>query len=114
MFTRGGKRARSREEALQEAYLSGRKESEEGVVASCCNPLTLHPEQSGGRGSNPTSTFELLHDKESRTRLTLSYFCDRSARSRKLQLHLHFHLQRESGIKEKRKERKRMKGGQMK
>ena len=32
----------------------------EGVVAPCCNPLNLQPEQSGGRGSNPvhTSTFE--------------------------------------------------------
>ena len=28
----------------------------EGVVAPCCNPPTLQPEQSGGRGSNPTST----------------------------------------------------------
>ena len=34
----------------------------EGVVAPCCNPLTLQPEQSGGRGSNPASTFE-CHDK---------------------------------------------------
>ena len=33
----------------------------EGVVAPCCNPLTLQPEQSGGRASNPTSTFE-RHD----------------------------------------------------
>ena len=50
----------------------------EGVVAPCCNPLALQPEQSGGRGSNPTSTFE-RHDKGSRTRLALSYFCDPSA-----------------------------------
>ena len=50
----------------------------EGVVAPCCNPLTLQPEQSGGRGSNPRSTFE-RHDKGSRIRLALSYFCDPSA-----------------------------------
>ena len=50
----------------------------EGVVAPCCNPLTLQPEQSGGRGSNPISTFE-SHDKGSQTRLALSYFCDPSA-----------------------------------
>ena len=49
-----------------------------GVVAPCCNPLTLQPEQSGRRGSNPTSTFE-HHDKGLRTRLALSYFCDPSA-----------------------------------
>ena len=34
----------------------------EGVEVPCCNTLTLQPEQSGGRGSNPTSTFE-RHDK---------------------------------------------------
>ena len=32
------------------------------VVVPCCNPLPLQPEQSGGQGSNPTSTFE-RHDK---------------------------------------------------
>ena len=51
----------------------------EGVLVPCSNPLTLQPEQPGGRGSNPTSTFE-RHDKGSRTRLALSYFCDPSAR----------------------------------
>ena len=50
----------------------------EGVVAPCSNPLTLQLEQSGGRGSNPTSTFE-RHDKGLQTRLALSYFCDPSA-----------------------------------
>ena len=50
----------------------------ECVVAPCCNPLTLQPEQSGGRGSNPTSTFE-RRDKGPRTRLALNYFCDPSA-----------------------------------
>ena len=53
-------------------------------MAPCCNLLTLQPEQSGGWGSNPTSTFE-RHDKGSRTRLALSYFCDRSAWRRKPQ-----------------------------
>ena len=52
--------------------------SHESVVAPCCNPLILQPELSGGRGSNPTSTFE-RHDKGSPTRLALSYFCDPSA-----------------------------------
>ena len=60
----------------------------EGVVAPSCNPLTLQPEQSGGRGSNPISTFE-CHDKASRTRLALSYFCDPSTWRWKPQLHLH-------------------------
>ena len=46
----------------------------EGVVALRCNPLTLQPEQSGGPGSNLSSTFE-RHDKGSRARLELSYFC---------------------------------------
>ena len=50
----------------------------EVVVTPCCNALTLQLEHSGGRGSNPTSTFE-RHDKNSRTRLVLSYFCDLSA-----------------------------------
>ena len=50
----------------------------EGVVAPCCNPLTLEQEQSGGRGSNPASTLE-RHDKGLWTRLALSYFCDPSA-----------------------------------
>ena len=42
----------------------------EGVAAPCCDPLTLQPEQSGGRGSNPASTFE-CRDKGLRTRLAL-------------------------------------------
>ena len=41
-------------------------------MAQCCNPLTLQPEQSGERGSNPTSIYE-RHDKGSRTRLALNY-----------------------------------------
>ena len=32
----------------------------EGVVAPCCNPLTLQPEQSGERGSNPNSTLSIM------------------------------------------------------
>ena len=36
----------------------------EGVMAPCCNPLTLQPEQSGGWDLSPTSTFE-RHDKGS-------------------------------------------------
>ena len=50
----------------------------EGVVGPSCNPLTLQPEQSGGRRSNPTSTFE-RHHKGSWAQLALSYFCDPSA-----------------------------------
>ena len=50
----------------------------ESVVAPCCMPLTLQPEQSGRWGSNPTSTFE-HHDKGSQTRLALSYFCNASS-----------------------------------
>ena len=52
----------------------------EGVVAQWCNPLTLKLEQSGGVGSIPGKTPPLeRHDKGSRTRLALSYFCDPSA-----------------------------------
>ena len=52
----------------------------EGVVAPWCNPLTLQPEQSGGVGSSPGRTPPLeRHDKGSRTRLGLLYFCDPSA-----------------------------------
>ena len=52
----------------------------EGVVVQWCNPLTLKPEQSGGVGSirDRASPLE-RHDKGSRTRLALSYFCDPSA-----------------------------------
>ena len=50
----------------------------EGVVAPYCNPLSLQPEQLGGRSLNPTSTLE-RHDKGSRTRLALSYFCNPNA-----------------------------------
>ena len=51
----------------------------EGVVAQWCNPLTLKPEQSGGVGSSPGRTPPLeRHDKGSRTRLGLLYFCDPS------------------------------------
>ena len=51
-----------------------------GVVAPWCNPLTLQPEQSGGVGSSPGRAPSLeRHDKGSRTRLGLLYFCDPSA-----------------------------------
>ena len=40
--------------------------SAEVVMAPCCNPLTLQPEQSGGQGSNLTTTFE-RHDEGSWT-----------------------------------------------
>ena len=49
-------------------------------MAQWCNPLTLQPEQSGSVGSKPGRTPPLeRHDKGSRTRLALSYFCDASA-----------------------------------
>ena len=52
----------------------------EGVVAQWCNPLNLKPEQLGEAGSitGRTPPFE-RHDKGSRTRLGLFYFCDPSA-----------------------------------
>ena len=44
------------------------------------DPLTLQPEQSGGVGSSPGRAPPLeRHDKGSRTRLGLLYFCDPSA-----------------------------------
>ena len=50
------------------------------VVVQWCNPLTLKPEQSGGTGSRCDRSSPLeRHDKGSRTRLALSYFCDPSA-----------------------------------
>ena len=53
---------------------------DEGVVAQWCNPLTWKPEQSGGVGSRRDRASPLKrHDKGSRTRLALSYFCDPSA-----------------------------------
>ena len=74
-------------------------------MGPCCNPLPLQPEQSGGQGSNPTSTFE-RHDKGWWTRLALSYFCNFSAWTWvwlsgymwrwKLQLHLHLEADRQS------------------
>ena len=52
----------------------------EGVVAPWYNPLTLQPEQSGGVSSSPGRAPPLdRHDKGSRTRLGLLYFCDPSA-----------------------------------
>ena len=52
----------------------------EGVVAQCCNPLTLTPEQSGGVGSRRDRASPLeRHDKGSWTRLALSHFYDPSA-----------------------------------
>ena len=40
-----------------------------GVVAQCCNLLTLQPEQSGGVGSIPGRAPSLeLHEKASQTR----------------------------------------------
>ena len=54
--------------------------STEGVVAPWCNLLTLPPEQSGGVGSHPGRAPSLeRHDKGSRNRLDLLYFCNRSA-----------------------------------
>ena len=51
--------------------------SNEGVVVQWCNPLTLQPE--GGVGSKPGRAPPLeRHDKGSRTRFALSYFCDPS------------------------------------
>ena len=51
-----------------------------GVVVQWCNPMTLQPEQSGGVGSRRDRASPLeRHDKRSRTRLELSYFCDPSA-----------------------------------
>ena len=69
---------------IREIVFSKRKRSErscsEGVVAPWCNPLTLQPEQSGGVGSSPGRAPPLeRHDKGSRTRLGLLYFCDPSA-----------------------------------
>ena len=53
----------------------------EGVVSQWYNPLTLQPEQSGRVDSIPGRTPPLKrHDKRSRTRLGLLYFCDPSAR----------------------------------
>ena len=50
-----------------------------GVVAQWCNPLTWKPEQSGGVRSRRDRASPLKHhDKGSRTRLALSYFCDPS------------------------------------
>ena len=46
-------------------------------MAPCCNPLTLQPEQSGGRGSNPPAPCE-RHEKGTWIRLALSYSCDPS------------------------------------
>ena len=52
----------------------------EGVVAQWCNPLTWKPEQSDRVGSRRGRASPLeRHDKGSRTRLALSYFCDPSA-----------------------------------
>ena len=51
----------------------------EGVVAQWCIPLTLQPEEPRGVGSKPGRALPLeRHDKGSRTRLALSYFCDSS------------------------------------
>ena len=52
----------------------------EGVVAPWCNPLTLQPEHSSGEVSSSPSRAPPLerHDKGSRTRLGLLYFCDPS------------------------------------
>ena len=55
-------------------------EGVEGVVAQWCNPLTLKPAQSGGVGSRRDRASPLeRHNKGSRTRLALSYFCAPSA-----------------------------------
>ena len=51
-----------------------------GVVVKCCNPLILHPEQSGGNGSilGRAPLFE-HHDVESQTQFRRLYFGDPSA-----------------------------------
>ena len=52
----------------------------DGVVAQWCTPLALKPEKSGGVGSSPGKAPPLeRHEKGSRTRLGLLYFCDPSA-----------------------------------
>ena len=52
----------------------------EVVVAQWCNRLTLKPEQSGRVGSRRDRASPLeRHDKGSRTRFALSYFCDPSS-----------------------------------
>ena len=65
---------------LETCLTAKNKREPEGVVAQWCNLLTLKPQQSGGVGSSPCRTppFE-RHDKGSRTRLRLLYFCDPSA-----------------------------------
>ena len=51
------------------------------VVAQWCNPLTLQQERPCRQSSIPCIVPPLeRHDKESRTRLGLLYFCDPSAR----------------------------------
>ena len=49
----------------------------EGAVPQWCNTLTLQPEQLGGISSIPGKDPPLeRHDKGSRNRLVLCYFCD--------------------------------------
>ena len=67
--------------AIYASFHSKTMKGTEGVVAPWCNPLTLQPEQSGGVGSIPGRTPpHERHDKGSRTRFGLLYFCDPSAR----------------------------------
>ena len=74
------KRSRSRGISYEHDNTSSTKWPLEGVVAPWCNPLILQPEQSGGVGSSPGRAPPLEHhDKGSRTRLGLLYFCDSSA-----------------------------------
>ena len=57
-----------------------RKLPVEGVVAQCCNPLTLKPGQSGGVSSIPgTTPSHERYDKGVWTQLDPLYFCDPSA-----------------------------------
>ena len=57
--------------------LTHRENSVIRVVAQWCNPLTLQSKQSGGVGSIPgrAPTLE-SHDKGSRNRLALRFYCD--------------------------------------
>ena len=71
------KTAHFRQQISKTADFDNKTVTSEGVVAQWCNPLTLQPEQTDGVGSKPGRTPPLeSHDKESRTRLGLLYFCD--------------------------------------
>ena len=61
---------------MEENTAAKQQTAGEDVVAPWCNPLTLQPEHSRGVGSKPVRAPPLeRHDKRSRTRIALSYFC---------------------------------------